>query len=96
MSIELAAVKASRDGFMQECNELKKQCASQRKQIDKLKKQRSRRRASVGISGYQRHLARLLRRVKLHPGLLQNPSFNLLVVNTQKVQRAHGGRLLGR
>lgn len=35
---ELDAVKASRDSYMVECAELKKQCASQRKQIDKLKK----------------------------------------------------------
>jgi hypothetical protein len=38
MGIELAAVKASRDSLMMETNELKKQCASQRKQIEKLTK----------------------------------------------------------
>lgn len=37
LTAELDAVKASRDSFMRECNELKKQCAAQRRQLDKLK-----------------------------------------------------------
>jgi regulator of replication initiation timing len=37
LSAELDAVKASRDSHMRECAELKKQCASYRKQLDKLK-----------------------------------------------------------
>jgi len=36
LEAELKAVKASRDGYMQECSQLKRQCAMQRKQLDKV------------------------------------------------------------
>lgn len=38
LEIELDAVKASRDGYMRETAELKKQCAAQRRELDKLRK----------------------------------------------------------
>lgn len=37
LTAELSAVKASRDSYMRDNAELKRQCASQRKQLDKLK-----------------------------------------------------------
>jgi hypothetical protein len=38
LTAELKAVKSSRDSYMLECGELKKQCAGYKRQIDKLKK----------------------------------------------------------
>jgi len=38
LTAELDAVKASRDSYMTECSEMKKQCLSYKRQLDKLKK----------------------------------------------------------